>query len=79
MTTSTEQNVTSPEDIIRENLEFLKKYARLTLLEKDETLFLIEDVKQVRMQAFLAAGKSLKLTDRDLVVLLCNSMWDEHG
>ena len=78
MTTSTEQNVTSPKDIIRENLEFLKKYARLALLENDHTLFLVEDIKEMRMQAFLAAGKSLKLTDRDLVVLLYKSLWVEH-
>ena len=78
MTLIIEQSVTSPKDIMRENLEFLKKYAKRALLDKDDTLILIEDIKAIRMQAFLAAGKSLKLTDRDIVVLLYKSMWDEH-
>lgn len=78
MLTNSEQSVASPKDIMRENLEFLKKYARRSLLDKDDTLILFEDIKEVRMQAFLAAGKSLDLTDRDLIVLLFESMWDEH-
>ena len=78
MPTNSEQSVASPKDIMRENLEFLKKYARRSLLDKDDTLILIEDIKEFRMQAFLAAGKSLKLTGRDLVVLLYESLWDEQ-
>ena len=48
---------------MQENLVFLREYARLLLIEEDETLTPVEDFKDVLMQEFLEMGTYLKLTE----------------
>ena len=63
-------NLISPQEIMQENLVFLREYARLLLIEEDETLTPVEDFKDVLMQEFMAMGTYLKLTERDMMLLL---------
>jgi hypothetical protein len=65
-----------PKEVMRENLKFLREYARRLLLEEDDSLSPIEDFKEVLMAEFLALGKSLKLTERDMTVLLFRGLLD---
>ena len=75
--TISKQNLTSPKDVMREHLPFLRKCARLGIVERDDSILLIEDIKETKMRDFMAAGKSLNFTDRDLIVHLYKSIWDE--
>jgi hypothetical protein len=63
-------NLISPQEIMQENLVFLREYARLLLIEEDETLTPVEDFKDVLMQEFMAMGTYLKLTERDMMLLI---------
>ena len=63
-------NLISPKEIMQENLVFLREYARLMLIEEDETLTPVEDFKDVLMQEFMAMGTYLKLTERDMMLLI---------
>ena len=63
-------NLISPQEIMQENLVFLREYARLLLIEEDETLTPVEDFKDVLMQEILAMGTYLKLTERDMMLLI---------
>ncbi len=63
-------NLISPKEIMQENLVFLREYARLLLVEEDETLTPVEDFKDVLMQEFMAMGTYLKLTERDMMLLI---------
>ncbi len=64
------KNLTTPREILQENLVFLREYAKLLLVEEDESLTPIEDFKDVLMQEFLAMGTYLQLTERDMMVLV---------
>ena len=75
--TISKQNLTSPKDVMRKHLPFLRKCARLAIVERDDSILLIEDIKETKMRDFMAAGKSLNFTDRDLIVHLYKSIWDE--
>jgi hypothetical protein len=55
---------------MRENLKFLREYARRLLVEEDDSLVPIEDFKDVLTKEYLKVGASLGLTKRDLTVLL---------
>jgi hypothetical protein len=55
---------------MRENLEFLREYARRVLVDDDDTLTAIEDFKDALMDEYLSVGRDFQLTDRDLVVLI---------
>ena len=70
METIKKELLADPKEVIRENLRFLREYARRLLMEEDDALVAIEDFKDVLMQEFLTVGKSLKLTERDMMVLL---------
>ena len=70
MEQSPEPNLISPQEIMQENLVFLREYARLLLIEEDETLTPVEDFKDVLMQEFMAMGTYLKLTERDMMLLI---------
>ncbi len=63
-------NLISPKEIMQENLVFLREYARLLLIEEDEPLTPVEDFKDVLMQEFMAMGTYLKLTERDMMLLI---------
>ena len=70
-------NLISPQEIMQENLVFLREYARLLLIEEDETLTPVEDFKDVLMQEFLAMGTYLKLTERDMMMIFKDIL--SHG
>ena len=71
-------NLISPQEIMQENLVFLREYARLLLIEEDETLTPVEDFKDVLMQEILAMGTYLKLTERDMMLLIFKDILS-HG
>jgi hypothetical protein len=70
MTPDKADTLINPRDVIRENLKFLREYARRLLVEDDDSLASIEDFKNVLMDEYLAVGASLNLSQRDLMVLL---------
>lgn len=71
-------NLISPQEIMQENLVFLREYARLLLIEENETLTPVEDFKDVLMQEILAMGTYLKLTERDMMLLIFKDILS-HG
>ena len=79
METTKEQLLADPKEVIREDLKFLREYARRLLLEEDDTLADIEDFKDILMEEFLTVGRALKLTDRDMMVLLFRGILDRCG
>ena len=66
-----------PKEVIRDNLKFLREYARRLLVEEDDSLVSLEDFKNVLMEEFLIIGKSLRLTERDMAVLLFRGILDK--
>ncbi len=78
MTSFKADALTNPRDVIRENLKFLREYARRLLAENDDSLVAIEDFKEVLMKEYLAVGGSMGLTERDLVVLVFKDILDQY-
>jgi hypothetical protein len=64
-----------PKEIIQQNLTFLRAYARRVIVEGDDRLTPIEDVKQALAEEYMKLGRSYRLTDRDLAVLLFRGVW----
>ena len=77
MESSRIESLADPKEVIRDNLKFLREYARRLLLEEDDSLVPIEDFKDVLMKEFLVIGESLKLTERDMAVLLFRGILDK--
>lgn len=77
MESSRIESLADPKEVIRDNLKFLREYARRLLLEEDDSLVPIEDFKDVLMKEFLVIGDSLKLTERDMAVLLFRGILDK--
>jgi len=77
METSNVQTRNYPKDVVRENLKFLREYARRLLVEDDDSLVAIEDFKDILMEEFLAEGKTLGLTERDMMVLVFRDILDQ--
>ena len=77
METSRIESLADPKEVIRDNLKFLREYARRLLIEEDDSLVSLEDFKDVLMEEFLVIGKSLNLTERDLAVLLLRGILDK--
>ena len=71
------KNLSTPREILQDNLVFLREYAKLLLVEEDESLTPIEDFKDVLMQEFLAMGTYLQLTERDMMVLVFKDILDQ--
>ena len=61
---------TDPKQSIRDNMVFLREYAKRVIVEKDESLTPLGDVKTALVQDVWDAGRSYGLTERDLVVLI---------
>lgn len=76
MDNSSVELLTDPNEVIRENLKFLREYARRLLVEEDDSLSPMEDFKEALMSEFLALGKAVKLTERDMMVLLFRGVLD---
>ena len=70
MATTRKEALNNPKEVMRENLEFLREYARRVLVDDDDTLTAIEDFKDALMGEYLSVGRDFQLTDRDLVVLI---------
>ena len=77
METSNAKTLTDPKEVVRENLKFLREYARRLLVEDDDSLVPIEDFKDILMQEYLSVGQDLGLTERDLMVLLFRDILDK--
>ncbi len=61
---------TDPKQALRDNMVFLREYAKRVIVEKDESLTPLGDVKTALVQDVWNAGRSYGLTERDLVVLI---------
>ncbi len=61
---------TNPKQALRDNMAFLREYAKRVIVEKDESLTPLGDVKTALVQDVWNAGRSYGLTERDLVVLI---------
>ncbi len=61
---------TDPKQAIRDNMVFLREYAKRMIVEKDESLTPLGDVKTALVQDVRNADRSYVLTQRDLVVLI---------
>ncbi len=59
-----------PTKALRDNMVFLREYAKRVIVEKDESLAPLGDVKTALVQDVWNAGRSYGLTERDLVVLI---------
>ena len=77
MENSRVESLADPKEVIRDNLKFLREYARRLLIEEDDSLVSLEDFKDVLMEEFLVIGKSLRLTERDMTVLLFRGILDK--
>lgn len=70
------QGLADPKEVLRQSLQSLRACTTSAVIERDSDIPAIPDSKDVLMQEFLAAGRSLELTERDLVVLLYKVVWD---
>ncbi len=61
---------TDPKQALRDNMVFLREYAKRVIVEKDESLTPLGDVKTALVQDVWTTGRSYGLTERDLVVLI---------
>jgi hypothetical protein len=68
-----------PQQAIRDNLVFLREYAKRVIVEKDESLTPLGDVKTALVQDVWNAGRSYGLTERDLVVLIYQGVFSGSG
>jgi len=59
-----------PKQALRDNMVFLREYAKRVIVEKDESLAPLGDVKTALVRDVWNAGRSYGLTERDLVVLI---------
>ena len=59
-----------PKQALKDNMVFLREYAKRVSVEKDESLTPLGDVKTALVQDVWNAGRSYGLTERDLVVLI---------
>ena len=66
-----------PKHSMRQNLTFLREYARRIILEKDESLTALEDVKEALIEEVWKAGESFQLTERDVAILLYKGVLPE--
>jgi hypothetical protein len=75
-TTMTTLAPMDPKEVMRQNLTFLRAYARRVIVEGDDALTPIEDVKDVLAQELIKLGRSFNLTDRDLAMMMFQGIWE---
>jgi hypothetical protein len=56
--------------MLRQNIQFLREYAKWVVLEGNETLSSPESVKDVLMKEVWKTSHSFNLTERDVAILL---------
>ncbi len=66
-----------PKKSMRQNLTFLREYAKRVIVEGDDSLTPLEDVKDALVGEIWKAGKTFQLTERDLVTLLYKGVLPE--
>ena len=67
-----------PKQAMRQNLAFLREYARRVILEGDDSLTPLEDVKEALVHEVRDLCVSFRLTERDLMVLLYRGILDRQ-
>ena len=68
---------TDPKQALRDNMVSLREYAKRVIVEKDESLTPLGDVKTALVQYVWNAGRSCGLTERNLVVLIYQGVFFE--
>ena len=68
-----------PRQALKDNMVFLREYARRVIVEDEEDLTPLGDVKTALVQDVWNAGKSFGLTERDLVVLIYQGVFPSTG
>lgn len=70
------RTVTSRNQVQRmgQNVRFLREYARRIIVEGDSKLGILDDVRQEHMEGVWEASRSCGLTERDVVLLVCNGI-----
>ena len=68
---------TDPKQALRDNMVSLREYAKRVIVEKDESLTPLGDVKTALVQDVWNAGRSCGLTERNLVVLIYQGVFFE--
>lgn len=66
-----------PKHSMRQNLMFLREYAKRVILEGDDSLTALEDVKEALIEEVWRAGESFQLTERDVMILLYKGVLTE--
>ncbi len=66
-----------PRKAMRQNLTFLREYAKRVIVEGDDSLTPLEDVKDALVEEVWKNGKTFKLTDRDVTMLLYKGVLPE--
>ena len=73
----TSLTTTDPRQSLRQNLNFLREFAKRVVVLEDDSLAPLEDVKDALLQEVWKTGKSFNLTDRDVVMLLYKGILPE--
>lgn len=66
-----------PRQSLRQNLNFLREYAKRVIVDGDDSLTPLEDVKDALVQEVWKTGKLFNLTDRDVAMLLYKGVLPE--
>lgn len=59
-----------PKHNMRQNVSFLREYAKRVIVEGDRSLTALEDVREALVEEVWKTAESFQLTERDLVMLL---------
>ncbi len=66
-----------PKKALRQNLTFLREYAKRVIVAGDDSLTPLEDIKDALIQEVWKSGETFGLTQRDLVLLLYKGILPE--
>jgi len=66
-----------PRKAMRQNLPFLRAYAKRVVLEGDDSLTPLDDVKDALVQEVRKNGKSFNLADRTVAMLTYKGVFPE--
>lgn len=66
-----------PKKAMRQNLTFLREYAKRVIVDGDDSLTPLEDVKDALIQEVWKNGETFGLTQRDMVTLLYKGVLPE--
>ncbi len=66
-----------PKKAMRQNLTFLREYAKRVIVQGDDSLTPLEDVKDALIKEVWKTGDAFKLTKRDVVTLMYKGVLPE--